>query len=199
MSHLNKNNELQHKDVTDIESDDIYAGDLIEVEGTITNSSLLCYIECLINLIDIFGADHLNTFTEGIETTMNFTMFQKMLIHLKSILDCNNTQDLIMKVGNGKAILTINRNNFMNSQCNVFDKINCRCKVVGKVIKTCTEKDDTISLLRKTGQECFYENFFEKSTPLFDCLEANGLFVPECPELRIEECAMQIMPINIYM
>ena len=199
VNYLNKNNELHHKDVTDIKSDNIYAGDLIEVEGVITNSSLLCYLDCLINLIDIFGADYLNTFLKEVETKMNFTVFQKMIIHLKSILDCNNTQDLIMNVGNGKAILTINKNNFMNNQCNAFDKINCRCKVIGKVIKTCTEKDDTISLLRKTGQESFYENFFEKAKPLLDCLESNGLFVPECPDLRIEECAMQIMPLNIYM
>ena len=104
MDHLNQKKELLHKDVTDIENDNIFTGDLIEVEGTITNSSILCYIDCLINLIDIFGADYLNTLLKGKETKMNFTMFQKMLTHLNSLLTCNNTQDLIMKVGNGKAI-----------------------------------------------------------------------------------------------
>jgi hypothetical protein len=199
MDHLNQKNELLHKDVTDIENDNIFTGDLIEVEGTITNSSILCYIDCLINLIDIFGADYLNTLLKGKETKMNFTMFQKMLTHLNSLLTCNNTQDLIMNVGNGKAILTINKDNFMNSQCNVFDKINCHCKVIGKVIKTCTQEEDSISLLRKTGQENFYEKFFEKAKPLLECLEENDFFVPECPDLRVNECAIQLMPINIYM
>ncbi len=173
---LIKKKELLHKDVTDIENDNIFTGDLIEVEGTITNSSILCYIDCLINLIDIFGADYLNTLLKGKETKMNFTMFQKMLTHLNSLLTCNNTQDLIMNVGNGKAILTINKDNFMNSQCNVFDKINCHCKVIGKVIKTCTQEEDSISLLRKTGQENFYEKFFEKAKPLLECLEENDFF-----------------------
>ena len=199
IKYLTENNELMHKDVTDLENDNIFTGDLIEVEGTITNSSLLCYIDCLINLIDIFGADYLNSLLKDVDTKMNFTMFQKMLTHLSTVLNCNNTQDLIMTVGSGKAILTVNKDNFMNSTCNIFDKINCHCKVVGKVIKTCTEEHDSISLLRKTGQESFYENFFEKAKPLIDCLEKNDFFVPECPDLRINTCAIQLMPINIYM
>lgn len=199
IDHLNENNNLVHKEVTDIENDNIFAGDLIELEGTITNSSLLCYIECLINLIDIFGAEYLDTLLDGIDIKMNFTMFQKMLTHLNSCLTCNNTLDLIMNVGNGKAILTVSKDNFMNNQCNIFDKINCHCRVIGKVIKTCSEEADSISLLRKTGQENFYEKFFEKAKPLLDCLEANDFFIPECPDLRIDECAIQIMPINIYM
>lgn len=199
IKYLNENNELMHKDVTDLENDNIFAGDLIEVEGTITNLSILCYIDCLINIIDIFGEEYLNSLLKDIDTKMNFTMFKKMLEHLSTILNCNNTQDLIMTVGTGKAILTVNKDNFMNSQCNIFDKINCHCKVVGKVIKTCTEEQDSISLLRKTGQETFYEKFFEKAKPLIDCLEKNDFFIPECPDLRIDSCAIQLMPINIYM
>ena len=49
MDHLNQKKELLHKDVTDIENDNIFTGDLIEVEGTITNSSILCYIESVYN------------------------------------------------------------------------------------------------------------------------------------------------------
>lgn len=199
IDNLNEKKALLHKDITDIENNNISEGDLIEVEGTVTNSSLLCYIDCLINLIDIFGEEYLNNLIKEKQIKMNFTMFHKMLINLKSILDCNNTQDLIMNVGNGKVILTINRGNFMNSKCNIFDKINCHCKVIGKVIKTCSNEEDSISLLRKTGQENFYEKFFEKAKPLLDCLEENDLFLPECPDLRINECAIQLMPINIYM
>ena len=69
----------------------LYAGDIIEIEGTLTNSSVMCYIDCLVNLIDIFGTDYLNTLLKEVETKMNFTMFQKMLTHLNSILNCNNT------------------------------------------------------------------------------------------------------------
>ena len=92
-----------------------------------------------------------------------------------------------MKSGTGTVILTVNKDNFMNNRCNMFDNINCHCKVVGKVIKTCTEECDSISLLRKTGQEEFYENFFKKYTPLLECLKKNDILVPECPDLRINE------------
>lgn len=56
-----------------------------------------------------------------------------------------------MKIGNGIVILIVNKDNFMNGQCNIFDKINCYCKVVGKVIKICSVESDIISFFRKIG------------------------------------------------
>ena len=199
IDHLNENKQLQHKNQTDIENDNIFPGDLIEIEGIITNMSVTSYIDTLINLVTIFGTEYLDSITKDCTGKINFSIFLKMLTYIKSILTYNNTEDLIMKSGNGIAILTVNKDNFMNNRCSIFDHINCHCRVVGKVIKTCSEECDSISLLRKTGQEKFYENFFEKYKPLLECLKKNDIFVPECPDLRINECAIQIMPLNIYM
>ena len=199
MDHLNQNEQLQHKNESDIENGNIYAGDLIEIEGTITNKCFISYIDTLVNLITIFGTDYLDDLTKDCREKMNFSMFLKILTYIKSILTYNNTEDLIMKSGNGIVILTINKDNFMNNRCNMFDNINCHCKVVGKVIKTCSEECNSISLLRKTGQEEFYEKMFEKYKPLLECLKKNDILIPECPDLRINECAIQIMPLNIYM
>ena len=199
IDHLNENKQLQHKNQTDIENDNIFPGDLIEIEGIITNMSVTSYIDTLINLVTIFGTEYLESITKNCTGKINFSIFLKMLTYIKSILTYNNTEDLIMKSGNGIAILTVNKDNFMNNRCSIFDHINCHCRVVGKVIKTCSEECDSISLLRKTGQEKFYENFFEKYKPLLECLKKNDIFVPECPDLRINECAIQIMPLNIYM
>jgi len=199
IDHLNENKQLQHKNQTDIENDNIFPGDLIEIEGIITNLSVISYIDTLINLVTIFGTEYLESITKNCTGKINFSIFLKMLTYIKSILTYNNTEDLIMKSGNGIAILTVNKDNFMNNRCSIFDHINCHCRVVGKVIKTCSEECDSISLLRKTGQEKFYENFFEKYKPLLECLKKNDIFVPECPDLRINECAIQIMPLNIYM
>ncbi|NME81954.1 hypothetical protein HF850_02220 [Clostridium sp. SM-530-WT-3G] len=199
MNYFNEHNELHRKEVDDIENDNVEVGDLIELEGTITSSGVLSFVETLMNLIEIFGCDYLNELTKDCNGKMKFEMIQKMLTYLKSVLNCNNTQDLIMKVGNGRAVLTINKNYFMNNTCNVFDKINCHCKVIGKVIKTCKEEEDDISLLRKTGQEKFYENCFEMCKPLLECLKKNGIMIPECPDLRINKSGIQIMPLNIYM
>ena len=199
IDHLNENKQLQHKNQTDIENDNIFPGDLIEIEGIITNMSVTSYIDTLINLVTIFGTEYLDSITKDCTGKINFSIFLKMLTYIKSILTYNNTEDLIMKSGNGTAILTVNKDNFMNNRCSIFDHINCHCRVVGKVIKTCSEECDSISLLRKTGQEKFYENFFEKYKPILECLKKNDIFVPECPDLRINECAIQIMPLNIYM
>jgi hypothetical protein len=199
IDYFNEHNQLQHKNETDIENNNIYSGDLIEIEGIITNKCIVSYIDTLINLITIFGTEYLDTLSKNYAGKINFLIFLKMLTYIKSILTYNNTQDLIMKTGNGTAILNVNKDNFMNNRSSMFDKINCHCKVVGKVIKTCTEECDSISLFRKTGQEQFYEDFFEKCKPLLECLKKNDILVPECPDLRINECAIQIMPLNIYM
>lgn len=199
IDYLNENNQLQHKNEIDIENHNIATGDLIEIEGTITNRGVLSYIDTFINLITIFGTEYLDTLSKECKGNINFSILLKMLTYIQSILTNNNTQDLIMKSGNGIAILTVNKDNFMNKRCSLFDNINCHCKVVGKVIKTCNEDCDSISLLRKTGQEKFFENFFEKCKPLLECLNKNDILVPECPDLRINKCAIQIMPLNIYM
>ena len=199
IDYFNEHNQLQHKNETDIENNNIYSGDLIEIEGIITNKCIVSYIDTLINLITIFGTEYIDTLSKNCAGKINFLIFLKMLTYIKSILTYNNTQDLIMKTGNGTAILNVNKDNFMNNRSSMFDKINCHCKVVGKVIKTCTEECDSISLFRKTGQEQFYEDFFEKCKPLLECLKKNDILVPECPDLRINECAIQIMPLNIYM
>lgn len=199
MNYFNEHEDLKHKTETDIENNNVDSGDLIQIEGTITNECFLSYIDTLINLITIFGSNTLDALLKENQCKINFTMFLKMLTYLKSILTCNNTQDLIMKTGNGTAVLTISTNNFMNSQCNIFDKINCHCKVVGKVIKTCTEELDSISLLRKTGQEEFFESFFSNTQCLLDCLKDNGILVPTCPCLRLNQSAIQIMPLSIYI
>jgi hypothetical protein len=199
ISHFNENKQLKHKNESDIENNNIYPGDLIELNGTITNQGIIPFVDTLINLITIFGEEYLNDLAKNCSGNINFSMLLKMLMYVKSILTYNNTLDLIMKSGNGTAILNVNKENFMNSRYNIFDNINCPCKVIGKVIKTCTEECDSISLLRKTGQEEFYEKFFEQFKPLLECLEKNNISVPICPDLRINECAIQIMPLNIYM
>ena len=199
INYFDEKKQLQHKNEYDIENNNIYPGDLIELKGKITNRGILSFVDTLINLITIFGDDYLNSLAKNCSGNINFSILLKMLTYVKSILAYNNTSDLIMKSGNGTVVLTVNKENFMNNRYNIFDNINCPCRIIGKVIKTCTEECDSISLLRKTGQEEFYEKFFERCKPLFECLEKNNIFVPKCPELRINECAIQIMPLNIYM
>lgn len=199
MSYFNENKELNHKDVDDVVNDRVNVGDIIELEGTITNSSLISYVNTMINLLEVFECEYLDKLIEEKKGTLNFTRYYKLLQYLQKILTCNNTMDLIMKVGNGFAILTVGVENFMNNHCHAFDKTNCPCKVIGKVIKNCVEKDNCISLLRKTGQEKYYEKIFEESKELIEILKNNDITVPECPPLKFDHSAIQIMPLDIYM
>jgi uncharacterized ubiquitin-like protein YukD len=195
---LNTNQQLLHKNQKDIENNNILSGDIIEIEGVITNLGVVPYIDTLINLITIFGCEYLDGLLKECNEKFNFSISLKMLTYIKSILSLNNTQDLIMKTENGTVILTVNKDNFMGNRCNLFDNINCQCKVIGKVIKTCSN-GNCISLLRKTGQEQFYENFFEKCKILLECLKKNEIIVPECMDLTIKKNAVQIIPFNICM
>lgn len=195
---LNTNQKLQHKNQMDIEKNNILTGEIIEVEGIITSKGVIPYIDALINLITIFGCEYFDELFKDYKEKFNFSISLKMLNYIKGILTLNNTQDLIMKTGNGTIVLTVNKDNFMGNRCSLFDNINCHCKVIGKVVKTCS-KGDSISLLRKTGQEEFYENFFERCKILLECLKRNEIMIPECPELRIKKSGIQIIPLNIYM
>lgn len=195
---LNTNQQLLHKNQKDIENNNILSGDIVEIEGMITNQGVVPYIDALINLITIFGCEYLDGLFKDCNEKFNFSISLKMLTYIKSILSLNNTQDLIMKTENGTVILTVNKDNFMGNRCNLFDNINCHCKVIGKVVKTCSN-GNCISLLRKTGQEQFYENFFEKCKILLECLKKNEIIVPECMDLIIKKNGVQIIPLNIYM
>lgn len=195
---LNTNQQLLHKNPKDIENNNILSGDIIEIEGVITNQGVIPYIDALVNLITIFGCEYLDNLFKDCNEKFNFSISLKMLTYIKDILSLNNTQDLIMKTDNGIVVLTVNKDNFMGSRCNLFDNINCHCKVIGKVVKTCSN-GNCISLLRKTGQEQFYESFFEKCKILLECLRKNEIMVPECMDLIIKKNGVQIIPLNIYM
>ncbi|SFC76735.1 hypothetical protein [Clostridium uliginosum] len=196
-NYLNSDHILQYKNEKNIFDNAIASGELIEVTGKITNQCLTSYLDILINLLTSIGCENLNTILNKEKSNfINFSVFLNMISHLKETLILNNTQDLMMSMGKCTAILTVNTKNFMNSECNMFDKINCDCKVIGKVIKTCAN-GECINFLRKTGQDKFYEEFLSSCNFLLDSLKENGIIIPEMPCCKIEENAIQILPLSI--
>ncbi|GAA0078364.1 hypothetical protein UT300005_27430 [Clostridium sp. CTA-5] len=196
-NYLNEGQFLQTRTGNNIISDEIESGELIEIEGTITNESLLAYVDTLIKLLSSIGCDNLNLLLDGKKSKLlNFSVLLNMLTHLQETLKLNDTQDLIMSTGEGSAILTVNKNNFMHNDYNIFDRVNCNCKVIGKVVKTCS-RTGCINFLRKTGAEDFYEKFLESCDFLLECLKENGIVVPERPCCKIENNGIQVMPISI--
>ncbi|MBW6409189.1 hypothetical protein [Clostridium weizhouense] len=196
-NYLTEGQFLQTRNGNNIISDEIASGELIEIEGLITNQSLLSYIDTLIILLSSLGCDNLNLLLDSKKSKiLNFSVLLNMLTHLQEILKLNDTQDLVMSTGEGSAVITVNKNNFMHSDYNIFDRVNCNCKVIGKVVKSCS-RSGCISFLRKTGTEDFYEKFLESCDFLIECLKENGIVVPERPCCKIEENGIQIMPISI--
>ncbi|WP_315078979.1 hypothetical protein [uncultured Clostridium sp.] len=188
---------LRSRNDVNILNNEVESGELVEITGQITNQSLISYVDTLIALLSAIGCENLDPLLDKEKYKfINFSVLLNLLNKLKETLTLNNTQDLIMTTGDCTTVLTVNNNNFMNNDCNIFDKINCNCKVVGKVVKTCSGSG-CINFLRKTGTEKFYEDLLIYCDSLLGCLKDNGIMVPERPCCKVENKGIQLMPISI--
>ena len=174
-------------------------GEYIELRGNITTTSIVYYLDVLINILNCYGTEYLNNLLSDKDLgKLNYTRILNMLSHLLELLTKNNTQDLIIKCNTATLIITVNTKFFLNENASIFDKVNCPCKIVGKVMKTCADGDQ-ISLLRKTSQSEYYEKLMTSIKPFLDLLEEEGIILPTMPELRITEKYLAIVPIGIYI
>ena len=51
--------------------------------------------------------------------------------HLNTLLTSNDTKDLIKTEGNDVVVI-VNNKNFFDTYSNIFDEVECSCKVIGK-------------------------------------------------------------------
>ena len=79
---------------------------------------------------------------------------------------------------------------------NIFDEVECPCKVIGKVVKICS-KNENIHLLRKTGQPLFYENLLNCCCDIGNNLNDSGIILPSQPKFKIEGETILIIPISV--
>ena len=174
-------------------------GEYIELRGDITTISIVYYLDILIDILTCYGTDDLNILLNNKELgKLNYTKILNLLTHLLELLTKNGTQDLIVKCNTATLIITVNTKFFLNENASIFDKVNCPCKIVGKVMKTCADKQK-ISLLRKTSQFEYYEKLMQSIKPFLDLLESNGIILPNMPNLTITEKYLLIIPLGIYI
>lgn len=83
------------------------------------------------------------------------------------------------------AILNTNSKYFLNGDCYVFDKCNCNCNVLGKVIKVCTNNNDCINLLRKLTQENYYIDLLKSIEPYLDLLKNLNIPILNVQNLKL--------------
>lgn len=179
-------------------SDSAKEGDYIEINGIVKDTSISLYIDVLIDVIDCYGADFLNSFLDENELkSLNFNIISNLLKGLKKIITANGTHDLIIQTKDASLVVSVNENNFLNNQWSMFNLVHCSCKIFGKVMMIKENDEKCVSLLRKSSQEEYYDRVFSSIAPYLEKLEKNNIIIPKKPECNIKGKMMMIFPMSI--
>ena len=194
---MNNSNLIKDFSNNNLEDSNISEGDYVQITGEITSESLVSYIDLISSLLTNINPISFNSTLKSTNSNViNCEYILSQVNYIKNLLTNNNTQDMILKSYNNDVVVTVNTDNFFNSYANVYDKMNCNCKVVGKVVKVCNG-DECIQLLRKTGQPRFYENFISNCDPVKDLFKSNGIILPDLPRCRVNSKSFLIIPVSI--
>lgn len=189
------------KDINDIAfvNSNISEGDYIRIKGCITETSISSYLDSIISLLECFPIELLDSLLVDQNLgRLNFSIILNLLKSIKNKLSCTSTDDIIMNCSDYTAILNTNSKYFLNGDCYVYDKCNCNCNVLGKVIKVCTDGNDCINLLRKLTQENYYIELLNSISPYLDLLKNLDIPIPKYPEPKIKSPTVLIAPISMY-
>ncbi|GAA0084793.1 hypothetical protein UT300007_12320 [Clostridium sp. CTA-7] len=177
---------------------EIKEGDYIQINGCVQETSMPIYIDTLLDSINCYGVDFLNTFLEKKELkNLNFGIICKLLEGLRKSITANGAHDLLIQNDSASLILTINENNFLSNHSHMFDLVHCSCKVFGKVMMIKEDNDKCISLLRKSAQEEYYQQIIDSIDPYLEVLKENNIILPKKPECNIKGKIIMILPISI--
>lgn len=207
---LNNSNLIKTLEGSLSNNNSITVGDYIEIDGIISSNSVVSYIDAFYNMMNCFGVKNLceycksmsskkNLDTKEIENKnniFNLEMMFNQLNYLKTLLNTNDNQDIIINTGNNDIVVTVNNSCFLSSYANAYDKIECPCKIIGKVIKKCGTSD-CIHLLRKTGQPNYYEKLLKWCEPLRCQLNDMGIIIPEEPMWKVQGESLLVIPISL--
>lgn len=180
-----------------INEDSVFEGDYVKIKGILTSESLISYLDSIINILNCFEFQSLDKLIEGkLLGLINYKYIRDILTHLVEILNRNNTKDMILICGNTQIILNVNNDYFMSKDAYSYDKVDCPCTVIGKVVKK-VSRGQFISLLRKTTQHEFYEKTLDSFKSYFDILNNNGIITPREQRVKCEGFSLMIEPISI--
>ncbi|VYT63994.1 hypothetical protein [Clostridium tertium] len=181
-----------------IKNGNVKVGDYVEVTGCIQETSLPDYIDTVLNSINCYGIDFFNSILDKTQNkSLNFNIIYNLLNGIKNSITQNGSRDLIVKNEDISILLTINQNNFVNNGYNMFDFVQCSCKIFGKVMMIKEDKDKCVSLLRKSSQETYYQKILDSIEPYLDILRKNNIILPNKPECNIKGKMIMILPMSI--
>lgn len=199
LTNMYTNNRVRNLvDMEAIADGDVKVGDYVEISGCVQETSIPIYIDTLIESINCYGVDFLNSFLNKDKLKeLDFGIISRLLISLKNSITKNGTADLVLKTGNTSLVLAINENNFVNNGYNSIDFVQCSCKIFGKVMMIKEDDNKCISLLRKSSQEEYYEKVLASIDPYLDLLRSKNIIIPKKPECDIKGKMIMILPISI--
>lgn len=193
-----KNNIKNAIDFKSFKEHDLKVGDYIEISGCVQEISIPLYIDTLIESINCYGVDFLNSYLDKEKNNgLDFGIIARLLEGLRSKITRNGTTDLVVKTGDTSIVLAINEKNFVNNGYNTFDFVQCSCKIFGKVMMIKENNDKCISLLRKSSQEEYYEKILKSIDPYLDILRSKNIILPKKPKCNITGKMIMILPISI--
>ncbi|WP_411167724.1 hypothetical protein ACH36K_11260 [Clostridium sp. MB05] len=198
LNKMHKSKDVKKFGSRSIVSGEIKEGDYIQINGCVQETSMPIYIDTLLDSINCYGVDFLNTFLEKKELkNLNFGIICKLLEGLRKSITANGAHDLLIQNDSASLILTINENNFLSNHSHMFDLVHCSCKVFGKVMMIKEDNDKCISLLRKSAQEEYYQQIIDSIDPYLEVLKENNIILPKKPECNIKGKIIMILPISI--
>ena len=197
LTKMYSNNNVKSVDYKSIANGNISVGDYVEISGCVNETSLPLYLEALIECIDCYGIDYLNSLLENKNDGLNFNIIYKLLLSVKKIVTENSGLDLLIKNQDISLLLTINKNNFVNTGYSIFDFVQCNCKIFGKVMMIKEDDNKCISLFRKSSQEKYYEEILDSIDPYIEILRNKNIIVPTKPKCNVSGKVIMILPISI--
>jgi hypothetical protein len=160
----------------------IKPGDLIEFEAFLKRNPIIETIEAMAELMDLAsvftGSQKGGGKSKRKDETTDFNKIKKQMISFTGSLKTGDSIDLTtskLKSGH-KAILTLEIQ-FLNDPM-MSDLIDGKFKVLGKVIRSIDDENDSISLIRKTAM-------------------SKGFNIPKL-EWEVKGPVIQVIPISIF-
>lgn len=176
----------------------ISSGQIVTCSACILPESILDYLSNIISIIKSIGFERLNTLLKR-DSLINFESVLNIFSDIYDKLASQGTIDIMAKCKNNDLVMTSIENCFLNQQSHKYDALNCDCTFVGKVLQNCNHNNQSIHMLRKTGNQDFYENMINICLPVIETLKKIGIRVPSPPRFKINNNPIQVKPLSIYI
>ena len=177
-------------------------GDFIEFEGTLKRNPIIETLDSLVSMMEIAKMFEESPQQKGKNSRNNqVSEYEKMKKQMSSLLESLKAGDTVDLTANNlktehTAVVTV-ETSFLNNPM-MSDLVDGQFKVIGKVVRSVTDKSQNINLLRKTAWSKMPPQLLSQ---LFNSLELlnseQGFGIPKL-EWEVEGPAIQILPIAIY-